>query len=193
MICGKSSFFKAACSKDWRENQEKTVKLPDQEGAVFEMYLECVYTDEVDLAALSGMPATIDDKNGATTTGWKEDFAEVLMSLCKLWIAIDYLGDTKTQNEVMDSIVGIFAANSDAVMSLEIATFIARGTLPESGLHRWMVEVMASCLKRAQAEKLVESLPGITVAKILSRLLAFRINHGGEAVPQKQRRAKYHV
>jgi hypothetical protein len=37
-VCANSKFFKAACSKRWREGQERTVRLPEAQPDIFKLY-----------------------------------------------------------------------------------------------------------------------------------------------------------
>lgn len=46
-VCAKSKFFKAACSKRWREGQEKVVRLPEVEAATFKAYCSWIYSGEI--------------------------------------------------------------------------------------------------------------------------------------------------
>ncbi|KAM0717911.1 hypothetical protein Q7P37_006243 [Cladosporium fusiforme] len=51
LIAAKSKFFQAACSKRWKEGQEKTVRLPEVEGSVFKAYFTWVYSNTVDISS----------------------------------------------------------------------------------------------------------------------------------------------
>ena len=44
-ICGKSKFFKATCSTQWREGQEKVVRLPEVGAKAFQIYVHWAYSD----------------------------------------------------------------------------------------------------------------------------------------------------
>lgn len=52
-ICGKSKFFKAACSKRWLEGQEKLVHLLDVEVEVFREYCRWVYSGTMPISHCS--------------------------------------------------------------------------------------------------------------------------------------------
>lgn len=50
IICARSKFFKAACSKRWVEGQLKVVKLPEVSTSVFRRYLSWVYSGHLEWA-----------------------------------------------------------------------------------------------------------------------------------------------
>ena len=43
VLCARSEFFKIACSKNWREGQEKVVPLPEVEEETFQTYMDLVF------------------------------------------------------------------------------------------------------------------------------------------------------
>lgn len=48
VISKSSAFFRSACSGEWKEAKEGEVALPDQEPAIFAIFLHWVYTGELD-------------------------------------------------------------------------------------------------------------------------------------------------
>lgn len=42
VLCARSEFFRTACSKSWREGQEKVVPLPEVEEETFQTYMDLV-------------------------------------------------------------------------------------------------------------------------------------------------------
>ena len=46
-VCARSKFFKAACSKQWREGQERLVRLPEVDPVVFKTYCGWVYSGDL--------------------------------------------------------------------------------------------------------------------------------------------------
>lgn len=193
IICEKSPFFKAACSKNWIENQEKTVRLPEQEVEIFRMYLECVYREKVEYILLTGIPITMSGKKEYIKPEDDAGFATAFMSICKLWAAADFLGDTKTQNEIMDCIVGLFSATRNAFASIDAIKLIADCTPLEGGLHRWMIEFVAAVMMPAYVEKIVEALPQTSLVQLLKRLVAHKPAQLRTQLPRPQQSAKYHA
>lgn len=51
MLCAKSKFFKAACSKVWASGREKVVRQPEGAPEDFQIYVEWVYTSKLSLDA----------------------------------------------------------------------------------------------------------------------------------------------
>lgn len=80
-ICEKSKFFSAACSRRWKEGQEKLVRLPEVKIEVFQEYWEWVYSAE-----RCTEESELDAKN-----------AEYLL-LIDLYLLADLLDDTRLRN-----------------------------------------------------------------------------------------------
>ncbi len=53
LVCDKSTFFKAAVSRDWQEARSKMVRLRERRPAAFKIYLEAIYNPNVDLVELA--------------------------------------------------------------------------------------------------------------------------------------------
>lgn len=49
MLCAKSKFFKAACSKVWASGREKIVRQPEGTPGDFQIYVEWVYNSKISL------------------------------------------------------------------------------------------------------------------------------------------------
>lgn len=191
MICDKSTFFKAACSKDWRENQEKTVHLPEQEAEIIQMYLECVFGEEIDYAVLCNLPITGHDGYQVVKNEDESKFNLGFLGLCKLYVAADFLGDPRTQNEIIDWIVGFFASTANPRLNGDCLRFIANTSPPHAGLHRWMIKHLSVVLKPSDMECAVDSLPSASVVSLLKLFAAQRPGH--VSVPQPYQSSQYHV
>ncbi|KAK4930596.1 hypothetical protein LTR49_003010 [Elasticomyces elasticus] len=98
-LCQSSDFLTAACSRDWKEGKEKTIRLHTIESTTFELYIEWVYCKEVHLAKI--LPAARVNGYGPHTL---EGRAEEVRQLVKLYIAGDKLLDERVKNTVMDEL-----------------------------------------------------------------------------------------
>jgi hypothetical protein len=60
VICDKSKFFKAACSKRWIEGHEKLVRLPEVKPEVFQHYFNWIYSGVVHATRITPESDTVD-------------------------------------------------------------------------------------------------------------------------------------
>ncbi|KAF2764053.1 hypothetical protein EJ03DRAFT_386221 [Teratosphaeria nubilosa] len=91
VICNHSSFFRAACNREFKENAERIIRLPEVEPDAFSMYAQWAYSGEIVVV------------NGAQTPD--ETNSEVHCdSLAELYLVGDVLGDTLLRNTVVDRI-----------------------------------------------------------------------------------------
>lgn len=193
MICEKSSFFKAACSKDWLENQEKTVRLPEQEVEIFRMYLECVYKDDIDFVLLSGIPITLLNNIRTVQPEHKSCFKITFVSLCKLWTAADYLGDAKTQNEIIDNIVRIVSGTRNVTVPGRALKFISSNATLQSGLHCWMIEYVARSASTSNMKRVIRLLSSESLEQLLLRLVVNNVPVPRSGLPKPAESVEYHV
>jgi hypothetical protein len=81
MICVKSKFFKAACSELWTSGREKIVRPPAGTPEGFQVYVEWVYTSQVNIQA--------------------EDINEEQAKLMDIYILGDVIDDYQLRNATM--------------------------------------------------------------------------------------------
>ncbi|KAK5137755.1 hypothetical protein LTR08_007327 [Meristemomyces frigidus] len=86
IICSHSKFFRAACSKGFKEGEEKLVRLPEVDADVFPRYLQWAYSGEVVVASAEEV---------ATDRGMRLD-------LVQLYILAEYLADALLRNAITD-------------------------------------------------------------------------------------------
>jgi hypothetical protein len=91
LICAKSKFFKAACSKLWAEGEDRVVRLPEVKAETFQAYIFWVYSGKVGV-------------NGSTTSGTSKASAE-LRQTTELYLLADVLDDLQLRNAAMRSLV----------------------------------------------------------------------------------------
>lgn len=87
-VCAKSKFFKAACSKKWREGQERIVRLPEAGVATFKTYCDWVYSGDV-------------AKDTCTSKSAKSDQCAAQASSVGLYLLGDILDDVQLRNKVV--------------------------------------------------------------------------------------------
>lgn len=165
IICERSKFFKAACSKDWLENQDKTVKLPEQEVETFRMYVETVYTEKVDYVALAQFLAAMNGKARKRTSEDETQDTAAYLGLCKLWIAADFLGDSKVRNDIIDCVICMTPKTEG--LTWEAIFFIASKTAVQAGLHRWLIDFLGRNIDSYQLGDFLNGLPAQSIQQLL--------------------------
>lgn len=86
VICKDSDFFRAACSTNWLEGQEKLVGLPEVKPNVFQVYLDWAYT---------GILAVEDAQTP------EEDRGRSCSGIIDVYLLGDVLGDVKLRDQAM--------------------------------------------------------------------------------------------
>ena len=84
LICARSKFFRNAMNGNWLEADEKIVRLPDDEPAVFEGYLAVLYLKELPV---------INENDGQ------------YLELAKLYVFAEKLMDTKSKNVIVEEML----------------------------------------------------------------------------------------
>jgi hypothetical protein len=94
IICGRSEFFRRAMSGDWKEREEREIKLPEDDPQVFATYVNLAYTNKI---------TTIE--SGALDAAQK--FAKECNALCKLYVFSEKLCDTQAKNSTVHALVAL--------------------------------------------------------------------------------------
>lgn len=107
MLCAKSKFFRAACSKRWASGVEKIVRQPEGTVEDFQIYVEWVYTSKV----------TLDTEN----------LDKQQARLMDLYILGDVLDDYQLRNATMKRLIanvrkGIENLKTDQLVKVYAAT-----------------------------------------------------------------------
>ncbi|KAK5701902.1 hypothetical protein LTR97_004720 [Elasticomyces elasticus] len=119
VITRRSSFFQAAASQRWSgSGSGKVIELSDDDPAVFSAYLECLYTGVVH----------VDDQL----------CSDGFLAL-KLYMLADKLGDLKSMNCIIDSIIK-WSDRHRELPDTPSATYVVANTMEISPLRRLMVD-----------------------------------------------------
>ncbi|KAK3659395.1 hypothetical protein LTR56_001285 [Elasticomyces elasticus] len=86
-----SKFFRAACNGQFKEAQEKVIRLPDIKPSIFRAYLQWIYSGHVVVLTAAGLSA---DHKGIDSR----------VELVKLYALADVLADTPLRNRIIDEI-----------------------------------------------------------------------------------------
>lgn len=146
MVCAKSKFFRAACSNNWKEGQEKLMQLPSIEPSTFQAYTEWVYSN------------SLLNVNQSTK------------SLVKLYLVADYLDDVRLRNKSMEALIAFFKRR-DTMPSATSIQLIWENTTPSSRLRAWIVDVTAKYCNRESFAHCSDLLPSDFVLQIALKLM----------------------
>ena len=137
LICRRSTFFKAALSRGWKEAQDKVVHLPKVLPPEFRTYVETIYGYGCDLSGLAYTLA-LDRLKEKGVSNISYALVEVIAieALSILWIHGDYLGDVKFKNDVIDNINKTLKRKVTAATISRVFT----ETQPGSALQRFIVD-----------------------------------------------------
>ena len=104
IICRSSAFFRLACTGEWKEVRDRTVKLHERDPVSFEVYLGWLYTGEVDLRTEDdGYPGTADERYGVKIS--PDECGELMLYLVNAYSLGDLFQDARYCNTVIDDIV----------------------------------------------------------------------------------------
>jgi hypothetical protein len=135
-------FFKAALSHDWKEKQDRTIKLPYCHPSTFNIYAKWLY---------SGQFCVIEDTEERETP---LNLSAEWVSLKQSYIMADYVLSTDFKDAVIDAIIEkMIDKNKCPTMVIELIYSRTTDKLP----HRKVVrEVMLKTWKDAQYQELRE-------------------------------------
>lgn len=137
-ICGKSKFFTAACSKKWREGQERLVRLPEIRPSTFKIYCGWVYTGQIaDIAH--------------TRESDKDDRVAEKSQLVDLYLVADALDDIKLRNLAVSTLFKSMQVHG-TILSAVAIQWIWRATPSGSNIRKMLVDVTVSRMKDTSFE-----------------------------------------
>lgn len=145
VVCAKSKFFKAACSKKWREGQEKVVRLPEVQPDNFKAYCGWLYSGQCPEPI-----CTKDSDAYQQASEWKQ--------LIDLHLLGETLDDVQLRNH---SITVLFQSmrNQNMIPHPSGLTLIWESTPPRSQLRKMLVHAVISRLNSEVFVKNMEEFP----------------------------------
>ena len=125
-----SLFFKKALSRDWKEKVERVVNLPEDESAVFAIYIEFLYSGN-----LAVMPDGLDPIDAARLEQ---------LRLCKVYVLAEKLQDMETRNRAIQGLLysskQVRPGNRTICPGTDAVKIIYNGTLPGSMARKLLVD-----------------------------------------------------
>lgn len=119
-----SKFIRAALAGDWKEAREKLIPLPEARVADFQIYTEWMYTGRIANRAYDGS-------------------SDNSVTLVRLYILGEYLGDTRFSNTIMDNLLQISCSpQSPMVFGSDTVGMAWEHTLPGSPLRMALAQLI---------------------------------------------------
>lgn len=149
LLTEKSEFFQAACRNEWKEASSRVVKLPDVEPEIFSLYLFWVHRGK--LAVRNGRHPRNEES--------VDDACAVQLSLVKLWILADRLGDIELRNAVIDEMVNTARHEyvcAPTLFSPEITVLIWSATTARRSLHTLLIDLYLSRAYAGDVQDLID-------------------------------------
>lgn len=123
----RSTFFRAACSERWK-HASNAIELIEDDPEIFDLYLNCVYTNELDVDATDMM-----------FYSEREQFDLRYHRLACIWILSDKLGDLLTCNMAVNKMIDLSCA-IDELPSIEVLKLALDKTSEQSALQHLLLD-----------------------------------------------------
>lgn len=151
-VCAKSKFFKAACSKEWLEGQERVVRLPETQVTTFQEYCSWIYSSKIAVGTCTQASALAEKGNE-------------LQRLMYLHILGDELDDIQLRNKAN---VELFKAmqKSNAIPDAQLNKMVWESTMPGSLLRKLLVDAIVARFTRHEFAAAVSQYPAECVQEI---------------------------
>lgn len=132
VVCNTSPIFRTACSKEWKEANERTVRLPEPTPSMFAAYLHYIYRGQIELSdrALS--------ISGDTDVGKRTD------AHIEIFLLADFLQDQTLGEGILKSFVTVMetaeSTNSRCLPGRHTFKFIYDNASESSLLRKLVVD-----------------------------------------------------
>ena len=132
-LTSRSLFFKKALSRDWREGEERLVKLPEDKSDTFELYLQCVY----------GLDMSVEpDPIPEDYSGHSER-----LELAKLYVFAEEVQDVRAQDTALKAFLNcVWKLQPDGKWCPpdgKTTRVLYHGTVPGSPMRKLLVDINA--------------------------------------------------
>ena len=148
IVCRRSNYFVAACSKAWAEDGKKPIRLDSVDADTFSLFIGWAYTGKIDndIANVHGAPKVV---NTAVDSAMID---EAVRRLTRLYIAADMLLTSQLRRDVVDQILqrNIHPRLTDAVA----VKYVWEHTLADAALRRLLVDVYAAQMQEGMFRRL---------------------------------------
>jgi hypothetical protein len=104
VLTARSKFFKAAMGKQWKESEDKAVKLPEENPDVFRLYTQLVYTGRIPRMN-DDTPQTDETvESSSKFCNTEDECEEEYKLLCGLYVLTEKMMDLRARNQTVDAL-----------------------------------------------------------------------------------------
>ncbi|KAK3707249.1 hypothetical protein LTR37_012250 [Vermiconidia calcicola] len=175
-ICRNSPFFEAACSREWKEGQDRVVRLPEVEVQAFDVYVHWAYTGEIDMSLMPEPKGTRRPPS--------------YLDLGKIWCLAHYLQNDQLCNSVIDRILVKLNGTSRGVRGSSMQ-WVLDNTSTDSGLQRLLLDTESSRVTEKYFEKRHDRYPRAVIFEFAKRFAAGKVPQ--RPGPTYEDRCRYHT
>lgn len=111
ILCHESKFFRAACSREWIENQEKVIRMPESCPDTFRSFMQFAYRGEIVMMTTEELEADADGN-------------DELLGLAKLAGLANFLQHLVLKNAIMDLIRTLFKSRGKKPPSTDFFCYV---------------------------------------------------------------------
>ncbi|KAK4495380.1 hypothetical protein PRZ48_013711 [Zasmidium cellare] len=176
-VCTRSSFFKAACSKEWIEARERIVRLPEADSEAFEVFVHWIYTEKLDFSTMTE-PGNV-------------NYSPSHLNLGKVWALAHYLGCTELRNLVIDEFLNKWARLDSHVHPSSLKR-IWEMTPPGSTIRQLLLDYTVNRKRREEEPSGAEGFPAEIVSEAARRWMFISKEGARRLVPTLEDRCNYH-
>lgn len=122
LLCDASSFFKAAFTSQFREGSEKKMDLPEEDEALFDLFVQWLYHRQYEIP-----PSPKDKaKNGGR-----------YMQTMKLYVFADKYDISSLRSLIVEK---MFAVDKKGVLTLDAVAYLYENTSPNASMRRLLAD-----------------------------------------------------
>lgn len=122
-----SEFFRAACSRDFKEGKEKVIRMPEADPETFRSYMQWAYRGEIVVM------------NSQEIAEPNDQSSRLQRRLGELFTLASFLGDLQLKNSVTDKIISVLKCNSSE-LAAPLVTHLYEHTPDECKLRRYILD-----------------------------------------------------
>lgn len=153
-ICRLSNFFKAACSRQWKEGQENLLRLPETDAEAFNVYAHWTYSDNLDMSLMT-------EPLSFTSPSY--------LHLGKIWILSNYFGNNALGNLVIDRLLQTMDRLLFHRVSTPTLQYLFTNLPVDSKIRRLFIDAVTATMNGTTFEKEGKSLPQEIVFELARR------------------------
>lgn len=170
LICAKSKFFEAACSRRWKEGLEKTIRMPEVGPNLFQQYIAWIHINDLDIARVY-----INDKQSP-------DDQRMLLGL---YMFGDIVDDIALRKKTLGLLVSLTNVWKKFYPSVSGVSWVYTGTPPGSPLRKLIVDKYIYCVNPDSFARYIDKFPAQFMKDIALAFMHKKSPHWNEVCETK--------